>query len=90
MGVRGRAGGPGWLAAEVGRPARPAPAAGTFARIQLKIHATILLLFLFDNRAWVDVQIRNGDVCCPGAHSLFEYRVVISGYEHIVYMISFP
>ena len=73
-----------------GRPAGPAGAGGrNICKNPVKDPCN-LLLFLFDNRAWVDVQIRNGDVCCPGAHSLFEYRVVISGYEHIVYMISFP
>ena len=71
----------GMLGGEVGRPARPAPAAGKFKKSQLKIHPkihpTILLLFLFDNRALVDFQIRNGHVCRPGAHFLFEYRVVV-------------
>ena len=40
-------------------------------------YPTILLLFLFDNRALVDFQKRNGHVCRPGAHFLFEYRVVV-------------
>ena len=42
-----------------------------------KYYPTILLLFLFDNRALVYFQIRNVHVCRPGAHFLFEYRVVV-------------
>ena len=55
------------LGGEVGRPARPAPAAGKFERFQLKIHPTVGSLFLFENRPLVDFQIRNGHVWRPAA-----------------------